>query len=177
MRTICLFLSISFLASCQDEPNENSAFLSLDLNMFLTVLSETGSDLLSPENPDGFDFEKIRLYYDNSGERIEVNDPNMDNPRNISLHSPQDFGLNSDTPYRLAVHSIIPNKAQDSITMYLQWNEENEDIIKFEYLKTSSDSDLLGGSSIRIIKVWINDDLLWDVELNPYEPRIFILTK
>ena len=164
-------------ASCDDEQTPGQVFVFFDTDLYLEVLDDAGTDLLNPGNANAFEFDEIRLFYLEGGQKVEYFNPELDHPRNMSLGSPQDFGLTDDAPYRLVLNAVVLDD-QEQVSMFVQWNDELEDEITCELLKSEDgNTDLTGGGGVRIAKVWLNNELIWDSNSNADDARLFRLMK
>lgn len=138
------------LFACNKDEN-NDAHYNLDTSISITVVDESGVDLLNPANTNAFLEENIKIYYLIDGVMEEVNDPNMDNPRNFSINEPEATG----DKYWM---ELLLNIACDSTdlygTTYIKWNDTDTDTIQCDY-KSESDYTI-------ITKVLFNNKVVWE---------------
>jgi len=152
LKIIAIFLiTIAIAYSCSKEPIDGPCIISVDVNF--NILNQDGEDLLNPETPDYFPFEDMKLFYLINGEKVEVNDPNMDTPRNIMLitetspYTLRCFTSDSDAGF---THEENGSKIGTSIA-YLELNENDTDTVTTEW--ASKDCSFSND------KVWYNDEL------------------
>lgn len=86
------------------------------------------------------------MYYLVNGEKQEVFDPNMDNPRNFLIY-------NHDSEYRIGI-SLNDTDSETLPITYVEWNEIETDTLQAAFFKTEN--------TIQVIKTWFNGELKWD---------------
>ncbi|MDQ6472033.1 hypothetical protein RB619_15380 [Flavobacterium sp. LHD-80] len=156
MKKALIFLVAIFFFGCNNKDEDTLCF-NYDTTMSFSVLNAKGDDLLDPENPNGFDVSKIRLFYEINGEVKEQ-------------------GLNPNF-VKGVFKNMITNKYQISIPLnsfdlnkktvtYIQWNERDKDM-----LQSTFDT---GHCYTRVDKVWLNNKLILD---SPYAENVYTIIK
>ena len=147
MRTIIALIILAVFVSCSknndDEPQNQ---YSINRGVEISLKNSNGEDLLDPNNPNGYKAEEIKLYYLINGEKQEVFDPNMDNPRNFLIY-------NHDSEYRIGI-SLNDTDSDTRPITYVEWNEIETDTLQAAFFKTEN--------TIEVIKTWFNGELKWD---------------
>lgn len=147
MRTIITLIILAVFVSCSknndDEPQNQ---YSINRGVEISLKDSNGEDLLDPNNPTGYKADEIKLYYLINGEKQEVFDPNMDNPRNSLIY-------NHDSEYRIGI-SLNDTDSETLPITYVEWNEIETDTLQAEFFKTEN--------TIQVIKTWFNGELKWD---------------
>lgn len=147
MRTIIALIILAVFVSCSknndDEPQNQ---YSINRGVEISLKNSNGEDLLDPNNPNGYKAEEIKLYYLINGEKQEVFDPNMDNPRNFLIY-------NHDSEYRIGI-SLNDTDSDTRPITYVEWNEIETDTLQAAFFKNEN--------TIQVIKTWFNGELKWD---------------
>lgn len=100
----------------------------------------------------------FKVIYKINGERIEVNDKNLDYPKGF-------FVYQHENEYRIRVFPNADKNSSYPIT-YIKWSEIDTDTLKCEM-------DRNGNSGI-CKKVWLNNELVWQA----YDTeRFFVIIK
>jgi len=97
-----------------------------------------------------------------NGAEVEFYKPNLDLPKQISLHSPYD----KYDKYHIGLGFHIDRKKEFTYTI-VQWNEQDRDTFKVKYER--------GEGYLFAMKCWVNGELVWDV--NKRQERFFTLIK
>lgn len=101
MKTLVSILVACVLFGCSSDDDSPQPAASVDVGFEFSVKGTDGSDLLKPDNPNGLDQSKIKLFYKVDGEEEEVFDGNLDNPRHFFIYKKMtitEFGFFSTTP-------------------------------------------------------------------------------
>jgi hypothetical protein len=124
-----------------------------DVGLSFKVTSVDGTDLLNPNNPNSFLKENIKIYYIKNNVKIEVYDPNLDNPRNFSVVPPSQSGLN----YYYFGIALNSQTLENAITI-IEWDNTDSDTIR-----TNFDA---GNNYMLLSKAWYNEVLVLDNNTN-----------
>lgn len=136
--TIALFF-IVVGCSKMDDPQDQFVY---DLGVNISILNATGEDLLDPNNPNSFRVNDIKTYHLINGE--------------VKLAGADDV-LFQESNGLFVFRTFVNYEGNDEYPItYIDWDETDRDTIKSEIYRTKN--------SIRAIKVWFNDDLMWDAE-------------
>jgi len=160
MKKLILFLVVVSLFACS-KSDEASSAVHLDVTFDFLISNSENVDLLDPSSPNHFKEEDIKLFYEVDGERIEVYDPLMDNPRNFFLYK-------HENEYRIKVFLNDFNTSDKSIT-YIQWNDTDTDTVEALFNRT--------GNSVQVSKVWLNEIEIWDLTTDTDDNQYFTLIK
>ncbi len=145
-KVIFICLCTLFLSSCDSGEVEGFVYDG-DINLYVT--NSNNDDLLDPTIPNAYDESKIKILYLVKGKLIEK--PNgTDYPRNFFI-------------YKQDNHNVIrvfmnDSKEEQYPETYIQWSENNTDIIKTEYSRTKY--------AVTKKTIWLNDKLVSEIE--PY---------
>jgi hypothetical protein len=152
MKKIIFICLVTFtLGSCgSDEVNNQSV---LDASLELNVTNAKGEDLLDPKNTDSFDQSKIKIFHLIDGKLVEAYDGSKQFPRYF-------YVAQQEGHYVLTVF-LNYSETDKYPETYIQWSENNTDIIKSEFIRTKR----------AVIKktIWFNG-----VEVTDYEPYLKI---
>jgi len=126
-------------------------------NLKIVFLNKSGQNLVDPLTVNRLQFEKMRLFFLENNEKIEVYNPMLDSPRGLHLND-------KEAPYFIAVSANISKgevlsdkngiKTGQS-TALLQLNDSITDTIKTEWQS--------GPGYVLITKTWYNGILVYDV--------------
>jgi hypothetical protein len=143
--SICLLAFTLF--SCNSD--EVITGFNLDATLNVSVTGSNGHDLLDPANSDALDQSKIKILYLVKGKLIQ--EPNgSDYPRNFMMYKQDGHNI---------MRVFLNNSSEEQYPeTYIQWTENNTDIIKIEYNRTSN--------SVTKKTVWLNDQIKTEIE--PY---------
>ena len=141
MKSILFAIILMFLVSCnKDDDNCGCTIISLDAN--ISLKNAAGKDLLDPNNPDSYKKNNIKIYHLINGEQ---------KPAGLDDIIFQD----SDSIYRY--RTFVNYEGNDAFPItYIDWSETDRDTIISEIYKTENQT--------RAIKIWFNNELMWDVE-------------
>jgi hypothetical protein len=135
MKTIIIiFIAVLFMISCKKE----KVSLNLDGGIEISVMDNSGNDLLNPATPNAFVDSEIKIYYLIDGIKKEIYNANYDHPRNFIL-------FEKDGEYRMGLSPNADEKEELPIT-YIQWKEIDTDT----------------SNSVVCDKIWRNGTLVWD---------------
>jgi len=148
VKKVLLFLTSIIFLGCTSS-DEGVLCANYDTSMSFSVLDSKGEDFLDPENPNGFDVSKIRLFYEINGEVKE-----------------QELGTNF---FKGIFKNMTINKYQITIPLnsfdlqkktvtYIQWNEKYKDTL---YSTFDTDHCYTG-----VNKVWLNGKLILESRYN-----------
>ena len=139
--------------------------------VIITVLDQQGVDLLDPDNINGIRTDKIKIFHKIDGELTEYFEGNMDCSKGFNIYNPKEMGFNENYVFCLlrTDASYYTGELNLQPIAYIQWNETDMDTIQCQYRHTDN--------STVTIKVWFNDDLVWDAEEQGLDPRWFQIEK
>ncbi len=142
---------VAILLAC-DKPQGPSFIIANDI--YIKALNEDGIDLLDPISSVALDLSEVKVYYDLDGVKTEINRSNMDFPQMFLIEEPSE---NSDN-YRIL---LFLNSEDDSniTTTYFEWNSSRTDVFKAMIER--------GQNGIINRKIWLNENLICDVEVSP----------
>lgn len=154
MKTLILIMAFTMFLGCDSEGGEEQFVY--DVAFEFDIKDSEGNDMLNPENPNSFDESAIKLFYLIEGNVTEVYDGNMDYPRNFRIYE-----YPPASAYRIVIFLNHSETEEFPIT-YIKWNETDTDTISSEIYRTSS--------LVKIQKVWLNDEPIWNSSSNsePY---------
>lgn len=158
MKKIILILLVVMGSCSSDEPNSQ---VYLEAGTGFYVVDEQGEDLLNPNHPTAINFNKVRIYHLINGEEVEQYDANLDSPRRISLHEPND----KHDKYYLSLGFNIKQGGDTTYTI-VQWDEGDRDVFKVEFSR--------GEDYTVAVKCWVNEELVWEAKK---QERFFTLVK
>lgn len=141
MKPIHIILSVFFLISCNKNDDTPEQFV-IDLGVNTSLQNAAGDDLLDPNNPNSFRVSDIKTYHLINGE--------------VKLAGADDV-LFQESNGLFVFRTFVNYEGNDEFPItYIDWSETDRDTIKSEIYRTDN--------QIRAIKVWYNDELMWDVE-------------
>lgn len=141
MKKILIVIAVALLLSCSKNDDSEEQFL-VDLGVNISLESTTGDDLLDPENPNSYKKSEIKTYHliDEVEQRAGADDVLLQDPAGTYVF-----------------RTFVNYKGNDEYPItYIDWSETDRDTIKSEIYRTIN--------QIRVIKVWYNGELMWDVE-------------
>lgn len=150
-KIILIFLVIITFCSCTSDEVKNQD--NIDVSLELSITNSNGDDLLDPKNTNSFDHSKIKLFYLVDGKQVEVFDGTKQSPRNFYIDQKEGH-------YLLTVF-LNHSETEQYPETYIQWNENNIDIIKAEFRKTKN--------TVLKKTIWFNG-----TEVLNYEPYLKI---
>ena len=125
MKTVyILVLLVAFIGcSGNDDP---LCCINIDTSIWITVKSQDSTDLLDPNNPNSYDFQRMRLFYRIGSRKVTAY---------RSLYPPESV---MGSGYYLTMN--VPTEVYDSddptmYPMYLRWDRYDEDTIKVKGTK------------------------------------------
>lgn len=153
-----IFLIFTIFFSCSNDEENSQEKINLNMEVDLMLKNTSNEDLLNPATNEFFPFDEIKLYYIINGVKQEVNDNNLDLPRNLEL-------VNGNSGNVLA---IFTNSLNNKLISEQNGIKIVENITYLELSKTSTDTiktyAKMKRGNISITKVWYNDQLVWDAE-------------
>jgi len=159
MKNLLIILIATVLFACS-KSNEMEDQYNLNVGLEFSVLNSQNEDLLNPITPNHLDITKIKLFYVINGEKQEVNNPNMDYPRNFRI-------FKHENEYRIAVFLNHTETSEKPIT-YIQWSDNDIDTIEVAIKRTQN--------SILQDEIWLNGIHVWERGDNTIDPY-FVLIK
>jgi hypothetical protein len=151
-KIITVIIGLLALSCSTDNKNDLSS-TNYDVGLSFKVTSVDGTDLLNPANPNSFLKENIKIYYIRNNVKVEVYNPNLDNPRNFSIVPPSQSGLN----YYYFDMALNNQTLQNAITI-IEWNNTDSDTIRANF-----DA---GNNYMLLSKAWYNEVLVLDNNTN-----------
>jgi hypothetical protein len=148
-KSLCL-TGLFFFISCESSEN---CCTNYESDVFLKVINSEGKDLLAL-NQKVIDANVIKVFYLTiDGKMEEVNKSNLDSPKGYKIITPV-MDNSSNYKIQLILNSEHLNLQNISYT-YLKWSENDTDEFKAEFKKQ--------GQNLMVIKIWVNDELKWDL--------------
>ncbi|MCV2486309.1 hypothetical protein OD917_15330 [Flavobacterium sp. SH_e] len=145
-RIFGILLIVLFSASCDSNPLKEEPITGyvLDATIDFSVVNSKNEDLLNPSNPDSYDQSKIKILFLLNGKLVPQYQGNLDYPNFFMIYQ------NSD---RYVIRVFLNyDKGEKLPETYIQWNENDKDIVKVEYSRTKN-------STIKK-NVWLNDQAI-----------------
>lgn len=129
MKTILIILIALLIFSCKDEvPSSSNSVVANQIK--LSLHDKKGSDLLNPNNKDGFRENNIKHFYMVNGGKKEVYEPHLDSPKRMGISK------ENDGAYRMTISlNEIEDKNGKSISL-IQWSQNKVDTISAKLNKT-----------------------------------------
>ncbi len=161
-----LLSTVIWIISCS--VGESPQNINIDNNLTFYLVDENGNDLLNPENPNSVELDLIRVFYMIDGEKIEVNDSNLEFPRAFRVIPPEG---NYDK-FLLVLYLNIEDKSSSTTTLF-QWTREDIDYFQAEFDRGKNERHVI------CTKVMWNGQVVFNVS-NPEYPekgRFFIMKK
>lgn len=153
-----IFIAIPILFLLNWSCDDTTAFGFLISNdIFITVLNSEGEDILDPNHPSAIDLTQIRVYYELDGVKTEING----GTQTYRLVDPSEFSNH----YRILLFlNTAENNSEmeddsEVTTTYIEWNPDRTDVIKSQIRRR--DFGILND------KIWLNDELICDVNVDP----------
>lgn len=147
MKNIVMLFTILLFLGCSPEKQED---FNLNVGFELSIINETGEDLLDPNHPNAIKEENIKLFYVINDKVEEVYNPNLDNPRNFLI-------FKHENEYRIRIFQNYSETETKPIT-YVQWSDSDKDTIEASYDRYSN--------AIIQRKIWYNGTLMWPTSTN-----------
>lgn len=145
-KVIGVLLIILFSTSCDSNTLKEEPIASyvLDAAIDFSVVNSKNEDLLNPSNPGSYDQSKIKILFLLDGKLVTQYQGNLDYPKFFMIYQ------NSD---RYVIRVFLNyDKGEKLPKTYIQWNENDKDIVKVEYSRTKN-------STIKK-NVWLNDQAI-----------------
>ncbi|UZD21427.1 hypothetical protein PBT90_18085 [Algoriphagus halophytocola] len=153
------------LFSCQEKEGPCGCTY-IDTSFRFNVVNDDQVDLLDPSNPDHLVTRDLVVSFLLDGEKVEVYDSKINHLRSYpKIIEPEPLaGVDK---YML---NVILNSSEDEEipTTYLEWKDGSADKLEAEFSYS--------GNSVMIRKLWLNEDLIWDMQ-NDGEKPIYELVK
>jgi hypothetical protein len=141
-----ILLIILFSTSCDSNPFKEEALEGyvLDASIDFSVVNSKSEDLLNPNNPNSYDQNKIKILFLLNGKLVPQYQGNLDSPNFFMIYQNED---------RYAIRVFLNHdKGEKFPETYIQWNENDKDIVKVEYSRTKN-------STVKK-NVWLNDQVI-----------------
>ncbi|MGB5356101.1 MAG: hypothetical protein WBN11_05350 [Eudoraea sp.] len=151
VRFLLMFSAFMVFLACD---KAQGPALNISNDIYISVLDESGGDLLDPNNPATVDLKQVKVYYDLNGVKTEINRSNLDFPQMFLVEEP---GENSDHHRILLFLNTEDNS--DITTTYFEWGPSQTDVFKSLINRD--------GNGINDEKIWLNDELICDVAVKP----------
>lgn len=194
-KTLLLIAVMATLLGCKKNSSDDNGGVFIVSLMYAKVLDVNGENLLDPKNPNYLSDIKMYQYIDNKA--TLVYDPDMTASRGYLLLKPEtvpEYGIESKLfvemrkDWSLCIHTstseLKHNTAEwlydESINVtyrtgmsrtIIQWTETDIDTIKVEY------RDYFQSGSRDMLRVWVNEELKWDLYRDFKESPRFLYTK
>jgi len=140
MKPFLLALLFLIFIGCDKDDDDCCTIISLDAN--ISVKNAGGEDLLDPNNPNSYKKENIKIYHLINGEQKRAGLDDI-------------IYQDSDSVFRYRTFVNHEGNAEFPVT-YIDWDETDRDTLKSEIYRTDNQT--------RVIKIWYNGELKWDVE-------------
>ncbi|MEM0519314.1 hypothetical protein [Aequorivita flava] len=141
MKAVFLVLYMAILIGCSKKDDTGEQFV-FDLAVNLSIKNEAGDDMLDPNNPNSYKLNDIKTYHLIDGEEVWAIADNV-------------ISQNNEGAFIFTTFVNYEGNYEYPIT-YIDWDETDRDTIKAEIYRTER--------QIRVIKIWYNEELKWDVE-------------
>lgn len=145
MKKLILFFTLLIFISC-DNQEALLAADNIDTAVEFSIVNSSSEDLLDPANPNGMDVRNIKVFYLISGEKKEVYNGNLLNPRNFRIYK-------HEKEYRIGINLNESQTAVKPVT-YVQWNTNDTDTLEVTYTRKNG--------SILKNTVWLNGVQIWE---------------
>lgn len=150
---VILMLSIF---SCWETP------VYIDTVTHLLVYNGQSENLLDPTTIEYYKEEDIRIYYLKNGVKEEVYNISYNWPRNFDI-----FKIEGTDEYAMVlVPDDVGKENREITTTIIKWSDQDEDTVKTEMLRIENRES----SVTSISKIWFNDKLLYDDQVNGKSP-------
>jgi hypothetical protein len=172
IRTLSLLLMhglIVLQSACHNEEPGPCGCTNIDVATRIVITDENNRNLLDASTPGHFNADDIRIYYVRKGERKEVFQANLDNPRFFAI---EQYG--PDNEYTMKLFPDMDARNEEVTTTIVKWNTFTEDIVECEIFKN--------GNTTSITKVWYNGELAYDQQkiaqdATEYQERLIRIKK
>lgn len=158
-KILLLFIAFLLLSCSHDHSGSENTNIDTGVNIFLK--NNDGLNLLN--TPDYLS-ENFRVYNVVGGQAIEVNEPHLDYPRN--------FFVNTETSPASLTLFLNSDPHEEFPVTYIKWNENQTDTLKAAYSRGSGNEDY-----IICNKIWLNNNLVWDISADGTEGREITIIK
>ena len=147
-----VFVLLAFLAFACSKSDVSPSVLWTPTFTF-SVYSSDNVDLLSPETSP-YDSAEIKLFYKIGGVEREVNNVQLDYPRQFRI-------IEHENEYRIEVELNYSETPEKSIT-YIQWGEDDRDTIEALFERPER--------ALLLREAWFDGELIWDryADVNKY---------
>jgi hypothetical protein len=168
---LLIIISVFFGFSCSEDESNVATHISTAVT--ITVLDQQGADLLDPDNLNGIRTDKIKIFHKIDGELIEYFEGNMDCSKGFNIFNPKEIEFNEHYVFCLLMTDASYYTAELNLNpiTYIQWKETDLEMDKVQCQYRHTDNSTV------CIKVWYNDDLVWDAEEQGLDPRWFQIEK
>ena len=143
MKKLLIILTAILIISCKKDEGINQYVM--DVQFEFGIKDSEGNDLLNPQNTNSYLESNIKIFYLINGKVTEVKDSMKDYAKNFLIYK-------HEKNYRIRIFLNV-GKDEEITTTYIQWKDEDKDVIKSEIFR--------GKSIVRLQKVWLNDDPIW----------------
>jgi hypothetical protein len=151
---IILIITTLFGYDKSDDSNEIVYGYNIEVGLEFSVLNSQNEDLLNPENPNHLDVKKIKLFNVIDGEKKEIYNTFMENPRGFMIYK-------HENEYRIKVALNKTETSEKPIT-YIQWNDTDTDTIEVSIEQTQN--------SIIQDEIWLNGIHVWEMGDGTIDP-------
>jgi hypothetical protein len=140
--------------SCEDIPTN------IDIVTHLLVYNDQNENLLDPTTIGCYKEEEIKLYYLKNGVKEEVYNVSYNWPRNFDI-----FKVESTDDYAMVLVPLEGKNNGEITTTVIKWSDQDEDTVKTEMIRFETNVNVTS-----ISKIWFNDKLLYDDQVNGKSP-------
>jgi len=169
------FVAVSFglFFSCNenDKSDDGIAVSYFDISPLVSVVNKENIDLLNPNNEGAYNVEEdislengdLVLRAKNSRPNSIFLDDTKENRRGFEVDSTGDY-------YKIKINSFIFSHKNPFYTEVINIKSKNGKVysynLKAEGIYFLSKGKMLGGSSLYLKKLWLNDKLVWEIKLD-----------
>ena len=150
--TIALLFVVFFSCSDNDKP---CCANNIDNNATISYIDGVGNDLLNPASEGSYKEENIDIYRLNSeGIKVQVYYENYNHPEAFHIYYSSGFEKNVMEVYFYPEGEFSP----ELVTYFIDFGNGEEDKVEAEIEEYSNGE--------RLLKVWYNDVLVWERDVN-----------
>jgi hypothetical protein len=154
MKYLSIAIMVLSIFSCEDIPTN------IDIVTHLLVYNDQNENLLDPTTIGCYKEEEIKLYYLKNGVKEEVYNVSYNWPRNFDI-----FKVESTDDYAMVLVPLEGKINGEITTTIIKWSDQDEDTVKTEMIRFETNVNVTS-----ISKIWFNDKLLYDDQVNGKSP-------
>lgn len=142
-----LIIFIAFALMISSCKKESDYTFNKDIKIEILLSDDEGEDLFNPESFFYYNKVSIKIFYLIDGQEVEMNNERLTPPRNFFLNYVQDR-------HRMQLYPNHDATEEFPVTL-IKWNSSETDTIKCSFDRSSS--------TIICNKIWLNDELVWEL--------------